>query len=90
MSQDKEENHLIEERRKKLAELREANKAFPNDFKRKHLAQELKNEIIIKVVATDPLATADFEHYCKQSGYEFLESYNENEKIIIRYRFKNY
>ena len=44
MSQDKEENHLIEERRKKLAELREANKAFPNDFKRKHLAQELKNE----------------------------------------------
>ena len=44
MSQDKEESHLIEERRKKLAELREANKAFPNDFKRKHLAQELKNE----------------------------------------------
>ena len=44
MSQDKEENHLIEERRKKLVELREANKAFPNDFKRKHLAQELKNE----------------------------------------------
>ena len=44
MSQDKEENHLIEERRKKLAELRRANKAFPNDFKRKHLAQELKKE----------------------------------------------
>ena len=44
MSQDKEENHLIEERRKKLAELRQANEAFPNDFKRKHLAQELKNE----------------------------------------------
>ena len=44
MSQDKEENHLIEERRKKLAEHRQANEAFPNDFKRKHLAQELKNE----------------------------------------------
>ena len=44
MSEDKEESHLIEERRKKLAELRVANKAFPNDFKRKHLAQELKNE----------------------------------------------
>jgi lysyl-tRNA synthetase class 2 len=44
MSQDKEENHLIEERRKKLAELRQANEAFPNDFKRKHLAQELKND----------------------------------------------
>ena len=44
MSQDKEENHLIEERRKKLAELRQVKEAFPNDFKRKHLAQELKNE----------------------------------------------
>ena len=44
MTQDKEENHLIEERRKKLAELREVNKAFPNDFNRKHLAQNLKDE----------------------------------------------
>ena len=58
-------------------------------LKVRKLAQELKKEIIIKVVATDPLATADFEHYCKQSGYEFLESYNENEKVIIRYKFKN-
>ena len=37
MTQDKEENHLIEERRKKLAELRVAEKAYPNDFKRKNL-----------------------------------------------------
>ena len=35
------------------------------------------------------LATADFEHYCAQSGFEFLESYNENKKIIIRYKFIN-
>ena len=58
-------------------------------LKARKLAQGLKKEIIIKVVATDPLATADFEHYCKQSGYEFLESYKENKKIIIRYKFKN-
>jgi lysyl-tRNA synthetase class 2 len=45
MSQDKEENHLIEERRKKLAELRKADLAFPNDFKRKNLAQELKDDL---------------------------------------------
>ena len=45
MSQDKEENHLIEERRKKLAELRKADLAFPNDFKRKDLAQELKDDL---------------------------------------------
>ena len=31
-------------------------------LKARKLAQELKKEIIIKVVATDPLATADFEH----------------------------
>ena len=44
MTQDKEENHLIEERRKKLASLKSANMAFPNDFKKKHSAQELKEE----------------------------------------------
>ena len=39
----KEENHLIEERRKKLAELKKLGNAFPNDFRRKNLAQDLKN-----------------------------------------------
>ena len=38
---------------------------------------------------TDPLAKADFEHYCAQSGFDFLESYNEGEKVIIRYKFNN-
>ena len=46
MTQDKEENHLIEERRKKLAELRAAEKAYPNDFKRKNLAGEIKEELL--------------------------------------------
>ena len=45
MTQNKEENHLIEERRKKLADLRASNNAFPNDFRRKNLAQELKDEL---------------------------------------------
>ena len=45
MTQNKEENHLIEERRKKLADLRVSNNAFPNDFRRKNLAQELKDEL---------------------------------------------
>ena len=56
-------------------------------LKARKLAQDLKNGNIIKVIATDPLAIADFEHYCSQSGFEFLGSYNEDEKIIIRYRF---
>lgn len=58
-------------------------------LKARKLAKDLKNGMVIKVIATDPLATADFEHYCNQSGYEFLGSYNESEKIIIRYKFKN-
>jgi len=58
-------------------------------LKARKLAQELKNGNIIRVIATDPLATADFEHYCSQSGFELLESYNEGDKIIIRYKFKN-
>jgi len=57
-------------------------------LKARKLAQELKNGSIIRVIATDPLATADFEHYCNQSGFDFLGSYNEDEKIIIRYKFK--
>ena len=57
-------------------------------LKARKLAQVLKNGNIIRVIATDPLATADFEHYCNQSGFDFIESYNEGEKIIIRYIFK--
>ena len=57
-------------------------------LKARKLAQGLKNGDIIKVVATDPLAKADFEHYCSQSGFDFLESYNDGEKIIIKYKFK--
>ncbi len=45
MTQNKEENHLIEERRKKLAELRILNKAYPNDFKRKNLVGEIKKDL---------------------------------------------
>ena len=39
MTQNKEENHLIEERRKKLSDLRASKNAFPNDFRRKNLAK---------------------------------------------------
>jgi lysyl-tRNA synthetase class 2 len=35
------ENQIISERRAKLAKLRELGPAFPNDFRRKHLASEL-------------------------------------------------
>jgi len=58
-------------------------------LKARKLARKLKNGNVIRIIATDPLATADFKHYCSQSGFEFLGSYNEGGKIIIRYKFKN-
>ena len=57
-------------------------------LKARKLAQELRNGNVIRVIATDPLATADFEHYCNQSGFDFIESYTEDKKIIIKYKFK--
>ena len=37
-------NQIIEERRAKLSKLREAGNAFPNDFERKDLAQEMHDK----------------------------------------------
>ena len=36
------ENHIVQERRNKLAELRERGRPFPNDFRRTHTAEELQ------------------------------------------------
>ena len=57
-------------------------------LKARRLASELTKDVVIKVIATDPLAEADFEHYCKQSKFEYLSCIKENDKIIIRYKFK--
>ena len=58
-------------------------------LKARRLASELKNGMVVKVIATDPLAEADFEHYCSQSNYEYLDCNKKDKKIIIRYIFKN-
>ncbi len=57
-------------------------------LKARRLASELTNDVVIKVVATDPLAEADFEHYCEQSNFEYIGCNKENGKFIIRYKFK--
>ncbi|MDC3078854.1 sulfurtransferase TusA family protein [Pelagibacteraceae bacterium] len=57
-------------------------------LKARKLASELNKDTIIKIIATDPLAEADFEHYCDQSNYEYLSCEKIKDKIIIRYRFK--
>ena len=57
-------------------------------LKARKLASELTKDVVIKVLATDPLAEADFEHYCEQSKFEYLSCTKEDEKIVIKYKFK--
>ena len=38
-------------------------------LKARKLTQEVSKGTIIKIIATDPLAEADFRHYCEQSKY---------------------
>ena len=59
-------------------------------LKARRLASELTKDIVVKVIATDPLAEADFEHYCEQSKFEYLNCTKVKGKIIIRYKFKKY
>ena len=57
-------------------------------LKARKLASELTKDITVKVIATDPLAEADFQHYCDQSKFEYLGCIKDEGKIIIRYKFK--
>ena len=55
-------------------------------LKARKLTRTLSKGSIIKVIATDPLAEADFRHYCEQSKYQFLEI--KKDKNILYIRFK--
>ena len=54
-------------------------------LKARKLSQSLKKGDLVKVVSTDPLAEADFIHYCEQSNYRYLGCSKENEKIFIKF-----
>ena len=58
-------------------------------LKARKLSQSLNHGDIVKVIATDPLAEADFEHYCEQSNYQYLGCLKEKEKIFIRFVYKS-
>jgi|TARA_B100002051_G_C16528516_1_gene531467 tRNA 2-thiouridine synthesizing protein A len=58
-------------------------------LKARKLASELTKNITIKVIATDPLAEVDFQHYCNQSGFKYLSCEKIEDKIIIKYKFIN-
>ena len=55
-------------------------------LKARKLTQTISKGTIIKVIATDPLAEADFRHYCEQSNYEFIDI--KKDKNILYIRFK--
>ena len=57
-------------------------------LKARKLAKSIKDGTILKVIATDFLAEADFQHYCNQSGYDYLECIKKEKKLIIKYKFK--
>ena len=46
-------------------------------LKARKLSQTLSKGTIIKIIATDPLAEADFRHYCEQSKYEFINTFDK-------------
>ena len=54
-------------------------------LKARKLSQSLNHGDIVKVIATDPLAEADFKHYCEQSNYQYLGCLKKKEKIFIRF-----
>ena len=56
-------------------------------LKARKLSQTLKHGDIVKVLATDPLAEIDFQHYCEQSKFDYLGCQKIKEKYIIKYKF---
>jgi len=55
-------------------------------LKARKLTQTVSKGTIIKVIATDPLAEADFRHYCEQSKYEFINIKREKDAFLIRFK----
>ncbi len=64
MTDQKDENKLIAERRGKLNDWREQGKAFPNKFKREDYAQDLQNEL----GENDKEALESLDRYAKVAG----------------------
>ena len=57
-------------------------------LKARKLTQSFLKDNIVKVIATDPLAEADFRHYCEQSGYEFIDCTSSDNTFNIRFKFR--
>ena len=56
-------------------------------LKARKLSQTLNHGDIVKVLATDPLAEIDFQHYCEESKFNYISCKKIKEKYIIKYKF---
>ena len=55
-------------------------------LKARKLIRTVTKGTIIKIIATDPLAEADFRHYCEQSKYEFINIKKNQNILYIRFK----
>ena len=55
-------------------------------LKARRLCQSTPNGSVIKVIATDILAEADFRHFCEQSNYKFIDIKKKGNSIYIRFK----
>lgn len=51
--------------------------------------RELSPGVILRVLATDPIAAIDFPHFCHESGHELLESIKEDKILIFRIKCRS-
>lgn len=55
-------------------------------LKARKLCQKATKGTIIKIIATDPLAEADFRHFCEQSRYTIINIKKIDATIHIKFR----
>ena len=55
-------------------------------LKARKLCQSLSKGVTVKVISTDPLAEADFRHYCQQSNFTFINIKKKQNKLFIRFK----
>ena len=55
-------------------------------LKARKVCQNASKGQIIKVITTDPLAEADFRHYCDQSNYKFISISKIKKTFYIKFK----
>lgn len=86
------ENKLIAKRREKLAELRKQGQAYPNDFRRKHLAQDLfekydgfsREQLAKKEAAVEIAGRMMFQRVMGKASFAHLQDMSGKIQIFVQ------